>query len=397
MKTASLNTVAAAALIAAGATFAPGTAMADSANEVRIGMITTLSGPGSGLGIDVRDGFQLGIEHLGGTLGGLEPVIYEGDDQQEPSIAVELAGRMVERDEVDIVTGVIWSNLALAVMPTLSRSQTFFVSANAGPSELAGAQCNPYFFNVAWQNDNNHEAMGQHVRDEGFERVYIMAPNYPAGRDALAGFKRFYGEDVVDEVYTPLGQLDYAAELSQLQSEEPDAVYIFYPGGMGINFIRQYEQAGLKDTTPLFGPAFSFSQDLLPAVGDAALGVRNTSQWSPDLDNEVNARFVADFEERFDRLPSLYASQGYDAALLIDSALAITGGDMSDQDAFRDALRQADFDSVRGPFEFNNNHYPIQNYYLREVVMDDEGRITNRLVSTVFENHADAYHQDCAM
>ncbi|WP_366654794.1 ABC transporter substrate-binding protein [Fodinicurvata sp. EGI_FJ10296] len=393
MKFASLTTVAAAALLAAGS----GAAVADQSGEVRIGMITTLSGPGSGLGIDARDGFQLGIEHLGGTLGGLEPVIFEGDDQQEPSVAVELAGRMVERDEVDIVTGVIWSNLALAVMPTLARSETFFVSVNAGPSELAGAQCNPFFFNVAWQNDNNHEAMGQHVRDEGYERVYIMAPNYPAGRDALAGFKRFYGDDVVDEVYTPLGQLDYAAELSQLQSEDPDAVYIFYPGGMGINFIRQYEQAGLKETTPLFGPAFSFSQDLLPAVGEAAMGVRNTSQWSPDLDNEVNARFVEGFEERYDRLPSLYASQGYDAALLIDSALNITGGDVSDKDAFREALRQADFDSVRGDFEFNNNHYPIQDYYLREVVMDDEGRITNRLVSTIFEDHADAYHQDCAM
>jgi branched-chain amino acid transport system substrate-binding protein len=310
---------------------------------------------------------------------------------------VDLAGRMVERDEVDIVTGIIWSNLALAVMPTLARNEVFFVSVNAGPSELAGRQCNPFFFNVAWQNDNNHEAMGQHVRDEGFERVYIMAPNYPAGQDALTGFKRFYGDDVIGEVYTPLGQLDYAAELSQLQAEEPDAVYIFYPGGMGINFIRQYEQAGLKETTPLFGPAFSFSQDLLPAVGDAALGVRNTSQWSPDLDNEVNARFVADFEERYDRLPSLYASQGYDAALLIDSALNITGGDVTDKEAFGDAMQQADFDSVRGPFRFNNNHYPIQNYYLREVVMDDQGRITNRLVGTIFEDHADAYHQECQM
>lgn len=373
------------------------TAPALAADEVRIGMVTTLSGPGSGLGIDIRDGFLLALEEMGGELGGLPAEVIEGDDARQPDVARQLTQRMIERDGVHVITGVVWSNLALAIMPTVAQNEVVFVSPNAGPSLLAGERCSPWFFNVAWQNDNNHEAMGQHVRDEGYERVYIMAPNYPAGRDALAGFKRFYGDDVVDEIYTPLGQLDYAAELSQLQSEDPDAVYIFYPGGMGINFIRQYEQAGLKETTPLFGPAFSFSQDLLPAVGEAAMGVRNTSQWSPDLDNEVNARFVEGFEERYDRLPSLYASQGYDAALLIDSALNITGGDVSDKDAFREALRQADFDSVRGDFEFNNNHYPIQDYYLREVVMDDQGRITNRLVSTIFEDHADAYHQDCAM
>lgn len=367
------------------------------AQELKIGMITTLSGPGSGLGIDIRDGFMLGMEHLGGQLGGVPTTVVEGDDAREPDTANQLAERMIERDEVDMITGIVWSNLALAIMPRLARSEVFFISPNAGPSILAGRQCNPYFFNVAWQNDNNHEAMGKHVADAGYETAFILAPNYPAGQDALAGFKRFYDGEVVSEVYTQLGQQDYAAEIAQIQSAEPDAVYFFLPGGMGINFIKQYDQAGLKDQIPMFGPAFSFGQDILPAVGDSALGVMNTAQWSPDLDNPVNERFVADFQEAYGRIPSLYASQGYDAALLIDSAVKAVGGDLSDDQALIEALRAADFDSVRGDFEFNTNHFPIQDYYLREVVKLDDGTLTNRLVSTVFEDHADAYAAECEM
>ena len=366
-------------------------------DELKIGMITTLSGPGSGLGIDIRDGFMLGLEHLGGQLGGVPTTVVEGDDAQEPDTANQLAERMIERDEVDMITGIVWSNLALAIMPRLARSEVFFISPNAGPSILAGRQCNPYFFNVAWQNDNNHEAMGKHVADAGYETAFILAPNYPAGQDALAGFKRFYDGEVVQEVYTQLGQQDYAAEIAQIQAAEPDAVYFFLPGGMGINFIKQYDQAGLKGQIPMFGPAFSFSQDILPAVGESALGVNNTAQWSPDLENPANQRFVADFQEAYGRIPSLYASQGYDAALLIDSAVRAVGGDLSDDQALIEALRAADFDSVRGDFEFNTNHFPIQDYYLREVVRLDDGTLTNRLVSTVFENHADAYAAECEM
>lgn len=385
-------------MAAASAAILMASATAAQADGVRIGMITTLSGPGAGLGIDARDGFLLAVEHLGGQLGGVPTEIIEGDDTQQPDVAVQLTDRMIERDGVDIITGQIWSNLALAQMPTIARNEVFFVSPNAGPSVLAGAQCNPWFFNAAWQNDNNHEAMGQHVNSQGYQNVYLMAPNYPAGHDALAGFKRFYEGGIAAEVYTQVGQLDYAAELATLRAAQPDAVYIFYPGGMGINFVRQYDQLGLKDSIPLFGPAFTFSQDNLDAIGDAALGIMNTAQWSPDLDNAANQRFVADFEARYGRLPSLYASQGYDAAQLIDAALRAVGGSVSaDKDAFRNALRTAEIDSVRGAFRLNNNHFPIQNYYLREVVRDDQGRLTNRLVATVFEDHADAYAQDCPM
>ncbi|MCA8906793.1 MAG: ABC transporter substrate-binding protein, partial [Rhodospirillaceae bacterium] len=367
----------AAAAVTAAALLAP--TVADAADEVRIGMVTTLSGPGSGLGIDIRDGFMLAITQRDGTLGGLPVEVVEGDDTREPDVARTLVQRMIERDRVDIITGIVWSNLALAVMPTIARNEVFFISANAGPSALAGEQCNPWFFNVAYQNDNNHEAMGQAMSDMGYATAVILAPNYPAGQDSLTGFQRYYNGEVLEEIYTQLGQLDYAAEIARIRDAAPEAVFFFYPGGMGINFIQQYVQAGLADTIPFFGPAFSFDQTILAAVGDAALGRSNTAQWSPDLDNPANAEFVADFIAAYGRIPSLYAAQGYDAALLIDSAVAAVDGAVEDRDAFRTALEAAEFDSVRGEFRFNTNHYPIQNFYLREVVRNDDGELTNRI------------------
>ena len=382
-----LLAVAAAALLAAPAA---------GAESLRVGMITTLSGGGSGLGIDVRDGFMLGVAHADGRLGGLETEVIEADDERRPELAVQLADRMVQRDEVHVVTGIVWSNLALAIMPTLARGETVFVSPNAGPSALAGEQCSRYFFNVAYQNDNNHEAMGQHVTNEGHQRVFLLAPNYPAGQDSLTGFKRFFDGEVVEEVYTQLGQLDYAAEIAQIRAAEPDAVFFFLPGGMGINFLKQYDQAGMKDEVPIYGPAFSFSQDILGAAGEAALGVYNTAQWSPDLDNPANARFVADFQEAYGRLPSLYAAQAYDAAQLIGAAVAAIDGAVDDTDALIAALETVSFDSIRGPFRFNTNHFPIQDFYLRQVVALEDGTLTNRMVDTVFTDHADVYAEACS-
>ncbi len=374
-----------------------GAAAPGAAEELRVGLLTTLSGPGSGLGTDIRDGFRLAVEHLGGSLGGVPTVIIEADDERKPDVAVQKTDEMILRDRIFLMTGQVWSNLALAMMPTLARNRVFFISPNAGPSILAGKQCNPWFFNTAWQNDNNHEATGAFVQKQGYRRVYLLAPNYPAGQDALAGFKRFFRGEVVGEVYTPLGQLDYAAEIAKLRAAGPDAVFFFYPGGMGINFIKQYSQAGLMDEIPLFGPAFSFSQDILRAVGEAALGAYNGAQWSPDLDNAINRRFVADFRDRYGRLPSLYASQGYDTALIIDAALRAAGDDWKDKDVFRRALEQVAIDTTRGPFRFNVNHFPIQDFYVRQVVRLEDGTITNRVVEKIFEDHADAYAKDCRM
>jgi branched-chain amino acid transport system substrate-binding protein len=373
-----------------------GTALATSAGAqtepVRIGMITTLSGGGSGLGIDVRDGFMLAIEEEGGTLGGKEVELLVEDDAMQPDLAKQIADKLIKRDEVEILTGIIWSNLALAVVPSAVNDGVFYISPNAGPSQLAGRACHENYFNVAWQNDNLHEAMGQYVSNNGFSNAYILAPNYPAGKDALAGFKRFYMGNLAGETYTQLAQTDYAAEIAAIREAEPDSVFFFLPGGMGIAFMKQYAQSGLE--VPVFGPAFSFDQDILGAVGDAALGVKNTSQWSKDLDNPANKAFVEAFQEKYGRLPSLYASQGYDAARLIGSALAKASID--DPDAFRAALEAAEFESVRGDFKFGPNHHPIQDIYVREVIKEGDV-LTNRLVGTAMEDHADAYAAECQM
>lgn len=372
-------------------------AAAGAAEPVRIGMITTLSGGGSSLGIDVRDGFMLAVEQGNGKLGGVPVQVDVEDDARKSARAVQIAQRMIQRDGTRIVTGIIWSNLALAVVPRVLKADAFYISPNAGPSQFAGADCHKNYFNVAWQNDNLHEAVGKYMTDQGHKNVYLLAPNYPAGKDALAGFKRYYTGKAVGEVYTKLGQLDYAAELAALREAKPDAVYFFLPGGMGINFIKQYGQAGLKDSIPLYGPAFSFDEGILSATGEAALGVINASQWSNDLDNPANRAFVEAFLARYNRRPSLYASQGYDAARLIGSALSAVDGNVDRAAEFRKALEQAEFESVRGKFRFNSNHHPIQNVYVREVYRTADGTLSNRIVATAFEDHHDAYAGNCSM
>jgi branched-chain amino acid transport system substrate-binding protein len=381
------HTVLAASLCISGASLA---------EVAKIGMITTLSGGGASLGIDIRDGFELALKERNGQLGGVSVDMIVVDDARKVDNAKQIATRMVQQDQVDIMTGIVWSNLAMAVIPSVTADGTIYVSPNAGPSLLAGKRCHPNYFNVAWVNDNLHEAMGQYMQAQGYKNVYLLAPNYPAGQDALAGFKRFYKGNITAEVYTKLGQVDYAAELANLRAARPDAVFFFLPGGMGINFIKQYAQAGLKDTIPLFGPAFSFDEGILQAVGEAAIGTMNTSQYSHDLDNPANAAFAKAFSETYGRKPSLYAAQGYDAALLIESAFAKVGGDFKNTDAVRDAMRAADFVSVRGDFKFGNNQHPIQSIYVREVVKDGEA-VTNQVVGTVFTAHQDAYATECNM
>ncbi len=380
--------------LAAAATLLAAPALAG--EPVKVGMITTLSGGGSALGIDIRDGFALALKQGGGKLGGIAVELIVEDDGRKPDKAKDISDRMLKRDKVDIMTGIVWSNLAMAVVPKVTRAGTIYISPNAGPSALAGKGCHANYFNVAWQNDNLHEVTGQYVQDQGYRKLYILAPNYPAGKDSLKGFKRFYQGEVAGEVYTKLGQKDYAAEIAALRDAKPDAVFFFLPGGMGISFIKQYAQAGLTGKIPLFGPAFSFDQTILGAVGDAALGVINGSQWNQDLDNAANRAFVAGFQAEYGRLPSLYASQGYDAARLIGGALRDVGGDLTNQDAFRAALRAANFDSVRGKFRFGPNQHPIQDLYVRRVVR--QGNVlTNEIVAKTFTDHQDAYAADCKM
>jgi len=364
---------------------------------VKIGMVTTLSTKAGYLGEEVRDGFKLAIDQEGGMLGGVPVELLVEDDGRDPGKAKQISDRFIKRDNVKIMTGLIFSNVALAVVPKVVRSNVLYISPNAGPSDLAGKGCHENYFNVAYQNDNLDEVVGKYVNDAGFKNVYLLAPNYPAGKDHLAGFKRYYTGNISGEVYTKLGQSDYAAEIAALRAAKPDAVFFFLPGGMGINFIKQYAQSGLNETIPVFGPAFSFDERLLGAVGAAALGVKNGSQWSHDLDNPANKKFVADFRAAYGRTPTLYASQGYEAARLIASALKSVDGDVSKLDQMRTALRKADFESVRGQFAFTANQHPIQNIYIREVVEDGQGGYTNKTLEAVFTGHGNAYEDDCKM
>ncbi|RTZ21468.1 ABC transporter substrate-binding protein [Vibrio penaeicida] len=356
------------------------------ANELKVGLITTLSGGGAALGIDIRDGFLLGIEQAG--KGNISVVVE--DDQRKPDIAIKVADKMIQSHKVDVLTGIVFSNIAMAVIPSSLSQKKFYISSNAGPSLLAGKRCHKNYFNVAWQNDNLHEAAGAFANSKQYKKSFIMAPNYPAGRDALNGYKRLYRGELAGEIKTKLGQTDYASEIAQIRASGADSVYFFLPGGMGVSFLKQYADSGVG--IPLIGPAFSFDQTILAAVGKAAIGVNNTSQWNKDLDNEANKAFVSSFKEKYGRLPSLYASQGFDAAILLSNVNA--KAPISNPDLFRAELEQADFSSVRGAFKFGRNHHPIQSYFVREVVK--EGDIyTNKTVATVLTDHGDAYSPEC--
>ncbi|MDO8959894.1 MAG: ABC transporter substrate-binding protein [Rhodocyclaceae bacterium] len=370
---------------------------AQATQTVKVGFLSTLSGPGAGMGADIRDGFQLAIKNLDGKLGGVPAEVIVADDKQDPNTAKQTTERFLKKDKVDFMTGIIFSNLMLTVGKSIFDNQTFYISANTGPSQLAGEECNPYFFNVAWQNDNLSEAMGKWTSDQGIKSVVTIAPNYTAGKDMVAGYRRYYKGKVADEVYTKLGQLDYAAELAQLRATQPDAVFFFLPGGMGINFIKQFVAAGLSKDMRLITTGFSADEDTIKAVGAPMLGLFNSTHWAHDIDNAANRKFVATFEKEYGRLPSLYAAQGYDAALLMDAAVRQTKGQLGDKAAIRKALETAKFASVRGDFKFNSNHFPVQNYYLRLVHQDSKGRITNKLMGTIFTNHPDAYVGQCKM
>jgi branched-chain amino acid transport system substrate-binding protein len=380
-------------MLAAGVALPP----AHAADRIKIGFVSTLSGPSAALGVDIRDAFQLAVKMNGGKLGGLPAEVLVGDDQFKPDVGRQLAEKYVKLDKVHFLTGIVFSNIMLASVPIAFENKILYVSPNAAPSPLAGKQCNPYFFVASWPNDAYHEAAGQHATNKGYKNAYLIAPNYQAGKDSLSGFKRFYKGQVAAEVYTQLGQLDYSAELAQVRAAKPEALYIFLPGGMGINFIKQFVAAGLSKDIPLIVPGFGSDQDIIRPVGDAMLGLFDTAHWALDLDNPANKKFVAAFEKEYKRLPSVFAAQGYDTALLIDATVRDLKGKVENADAVRKAMKSAKFDSVRGAFKFNRNQYPIQNYYLRVVAKDAQGRLVNKSIGTVFKDHGDAYVQECEM
>ena len=385
-----------AVLLAAALAGLTGPVMA--ADKVKVGFVSTLSGPSAALGVDIRDGFLLAVKMNGGKLGGLPAEVLVSDDQFKPDVAKGLFEKNVKRDKVDFMTGVVFSNIMLAALPEALDAKTFYLSPNAAPSSMAGKDCNPLFFAVAWPNDAYHEAAGQFATQRDMKSVYLLAPNYQAGKDSLSGFKRTFKGTVVGENYTKLGQLDYAAELAEIRAAKPQVLYVFLPGGMGINFIKQFVGAGLGKDMTLLLPGFSADQDVIGPVGASMSGLFNTAHWSPDFTNAANLKFVDAFRKEYSRTPTIYASQGYDTAQLINAAVRDTKGKLEDHEAVRKALKAAKFDSVRGAFRFGPNQYPIQNYYVRTVGNDGHGGLDNKSFNDpILKDHADAYVQSCAM
>jgi branched-chain amino acid transport system substrate-binding protein len=380
---------------AALALFAAAPALAQ--QPVKIGMVTTLSGPGGYLGADVRDAFNLAIEMEGGRLGGVPVQLLVEDDALKPGQGKEIAERFMRTERVKLITGIIFSNVAGAVVPDVLDNGGIYVSPNAGPSNFAGKECHKNYFVVSWQNDTLHESAGQNATNLGFKRAFVLAPNYQAGRDALAGFKRMFKGQIVGELYTRLDQTDFAAEMAQIRAAKPDVVFQFHPGGLGITFARQYQQAGLLETTPMVVAAPSLDINILRAVGDAAQGVHISSHWNSDLPNAANKEFVSAFQKRYGRLPTYYASQGYDTARAIGAALRATGGKVDDTNAFSAAMRKADFQSVRGNFKFGPNQHPIHDWYSLRVEKGADGNLAIVTKGKILENHGDIYAKDCKL
>jgi len=382
-------------LLAAAAVILGG-AGAQGQEKLKIGIIATLSGPPAVLGQQLRNGFNLAVKDLNGKLGGRDVEVIVADDELKPDLAVNKVKALVDRDKVDFVVGPIFSNILAAIMKPVTEGGAILISPNAGTSNFAGKECNPNFFVTSYQNDQVLAVSGKHAQDTGIKKAFLMAPNYQAGKDALAGFKAFFKGDIADEVYVPLNQLDFSAELAKIAAAKPDAIYVFLPGGMGVNFVKQFRQAGLANNVT-FLSAFTVDESTLPAQQDAALGFFGGANWAPDLDNPQNKRFVAAYEKEFGAVPATYAFQAYDAALLIDSAVRQVQGNVANREALRAAMMKAEFASLRGGFKFNTNHYPIQDFYLVKVAKRADGKFETQIVKKVFENYADPHAKDCAM
>ncbi len=382
-----------AVLLAGAMALASSAALAQ--QKVKIGLVVTLSGPSAVLGGQVRDGFTLAVKTLGGKLGGAEAEVIVVDDEQKPDIAVGKVKAMIDRDQVNFVVGPIFSNVLQAIHKPVVESDAFLISPNAGTSNFAGKQCNANFFVTSYQNDQIHEVLGKVAQDKGYKRAFLMAPNYQAGKDALAGFRRHFKGEVVEEAYTPLGQLDFSVELAKITAAKPDAVFTFMPGGMGVNLVKQYRQAGLAGIP--FLSAFTTDESTLPAQQDAALGFLSGANWAPNMDNPQSKAFVSAYEAAYSSVPGTYAMQAYDAALMIDAALKATGGKVDNKDAVRAGLKKADFASLRGKFKLGNNNYPVQDFYLTQVVKRPDGKYQTEIVQKVFTDYVDVYAAECPL
>jgi branched-chain amino acid transport system substrate-binding protein len=386
------------ALIAAGAVLAlTGSPALAQGKSVKIGFVSTFSGPTAVIGNDMRNSFELGLDHIGRKMGGLPvEVIYE-DDQQKPEVGKQKTEKLIQSDRVDFVVGYIWSNVLLASLKPVIDSQTFLISSNAGPHQIAGPLCSPFYFSTSWQNDQTPQAMGHYMNQKGVKTLFLLGPNYAAGKDMLGGVTSTFKGNVVGQELTKWpDQLDFSAELTKVKAAAPEALFVFYPGAAGVQFLNQYVQSGLKGQVPLY-TVYTIDSLSLPRQQELALGIPGVQQWVNDLPNEANKKFVADFKGKHKAYPSFYGAQSYDAVGLINSAVVAVKGDLSKKDAMRDEMRKANYASVRGPYTYGNNHFPIQNFYLQDVVKDAEGILTLKTVATIVEKNQDRFHNECPM
>jgi len=390
MRTITKTVAAAAALM-----LCAGTAVAQE-KTIKIGFVSTFSGPTAAIGTDMRNAFELGLDHVGRKLGGLPvEVIYE-DDTQKPDVGVQKTQKLIESDHVDFIVGYIWSNVLLASLKPIVDSKTIMVDTNAGASQLSGELCSPYVFSTSWNNDQTPQAMGLYMNQKGIKKAFLIGPNYAAGRDMLAGVKTTYKGEIVGEELTRWpDQLDFSAELSKARAAQPDAIFAFYPGGPGVQFITQYVQAGLKGQIPLY-QVFTIDELSLPRLKDLAVGIPGAQEWVNDLPNEANKKFVADYIAKYKSRPSFYGAQTYDAVALLNSAVTAVKGDLANKEGMRKEMEKADFKSVRGNFKFGNNHIPIQNFYLQDVVKQGDNYVL-KTVATIVENDQDRFHDKCPM
>jgi branched-chain amino acid transport system substrate-binding protein len=365
--------------------------------SIKVGFVSTFSGPAAVIGNDMRNSFELALDHLGRKIGGL-PVeaVYE-DDQQKPEVGKQKTEKLIESDHVDFIVGYIWSNVLLASLKPAIDSKTIMISSNAGPSQIAGELCSPYFFSTSWQNDQTPAAVGFYMNQKGVRNAYLVGPNYAAGKDMLAGVKATFKGKIVGEEYTRWpDQLDFSAELSKVRAAKPDAVFVFYPGAAGVQFLNQYVQAGLKNQIPLY-TAFTIDETTLPRQGENAIGIPGAQEWVNDLPNDANKKFVADYKAKYKASPSFYGAQSYDAARLVNSAVVAVKGDVAKKADMIKAMEKADFASVRGTFRYGNNHFPIQNFYLQDVVKGAAGTPALKTVATIVKDDQDGFHDKCTM
>ena len=388
------------AAMIASAIIVTGAAQADS---VKIGFVTTLTTPAAVIGEDMKNSVELALEHIGNKMGPLDVELIMEDDGFKPDVGKQKTDKLVKQDDVDFVVGYIWSHVLLASAKSVLDADKFLISANAGPSQMAGKRCHKNFFSSSWQNDQTPMALGEHLNQKGVKSIYVMAPNYAAGKDMVRGVESTFKGEIKGKDMTKWGadaQLDFSAELAKAKASGAEGIFVFYPGKAGGAFIKQYQQAGLQGEMELYS-VFTVDSIALPKLQAAGLtgvlGSKNTQEWSPDILNAANQRFVGDYLKKHGKYPSFYGAQSYDAIMLIKSAVEKVGGNLKDKDALRAALKAADFDSVRGRYSYGNNHMPIQNFYLREVVADDQGRWTTKIVSTVLTNHQDPYASECKM